>query len=118
MTPVAAVASRWPNRWISGLAAVAASGELVADKLPRTPSRLEPLPLAGRVLLGALSGGLYARSRGSQVVVPALIAAGAAVATSYGGAIWRDRASRRDLGVPAALIEDAAAVVLATGAAR
>ena len=33
-----------------------ALGELVGDKLPKTPNRTAPLPLAGRAALGGLCG--------------------------------------------------------------
>src|SRR5512140_342352 len=35
---------------------VLAIGELVNDKLPKTPSRKAPVPFAGRVVMGALCG--------------------------------------------------------------
>src|SRR6266550_5293694 len=44
----------------SGLALV---GELVGDKLPRTPSRLSPPMLGGRLAIGALVGALAAERR-------------------------------------------------------
>lgn len=37
----------------AALLKVAAAGELVGDKLPMTPARLEPGPLVGRALSGA-----------------------------------------------------------------
>lgn len=46
---------------ITGLSAI---GELVGDKLPATPSRLEPGPLGGRLAMGALAG--TAASPGSR----------------------------------------------------
>lgn len=116
-TPLAVLAQRGPG-WVRAAATAAALGELVVDKLPRTPSRLRPGPLAGRVLLGALAGGGYARRHGAHPVVPALTAAAAALATSYGGARWRAYAARHRVGVPAAVAEDAAAVALAWVAAR
>ncbi len=41
---------------------VAAAGELVGDKLPMTPARVEPGPLLGRALSGALCGAVLGRS--------------------------------------------------------
>lgn len=114
VTPLAVLALRRPG-WVRTVTAVAALGELVADKLPQTPSRLAPAPLAGRMLLGALAGGGYARRRGVSPILPALAAAGAALAASHAGARWRTRFSGS---VPAAIAEDAAAVTLAWAAAR
>jgi uncharacterized membrane protein len=117
MTPLAALAAQRPG-WLRAVAGLAALGELGADKLPQTPSRLKPAPLAGRIVAGALAGGGYARRRGAGVVVPALAGGAAAAAASYAGALWRAAAAQRSLGVPAALAEDAAAVALAWAATR
>jgi uncharacterized membrane protein len=123
VTPLAALAASAPPaggpgnawlRWTRLALGAAAVGELVADKLPTTPSRLAAAPLAGRVVFGALAGGAYARRRGAGVVLPALVGAAAALGASHAGAWWRRRAS----GVPAALAEDTAAVALAWAAAR
>src|SRR5258708_27414353 len=43
-------------------AVVADAGELVADKLPTTPSRLSPPGLAGRLILASLAAVVLARS--------------------------------------------------------
>lgn len=59
MTAPAAVAlssrGRGSKRYV---VAALALGELVADKLPMTPSRKSALPFAGRIMTGALSGAL------------------------------------------------------------
>lgn len=64
---------------------LAAGGEIVADKLPMTPSRLEPQALVGRMLFGALAGACVARNA-AQPVVPSLVlgAAGAGVGSAVG----------------------------------
>lgn len=117
MTPIAALTAG--SRGFVRLAATAAAlGELVVDKLPGTPSRVEPAPLGGRLVLGALAGGLYARRRGRNVVLPALVAGATAFAASYAGAGWRAYAARHQLAVPAALAEDAATLALAWAATR
>jgi uncharacterized membrane protein len=56
---------RGPLRWLSArwglpLAALAAGGELIGDKLPFTPSRLNPAPLLGRLASGAAAGAAIA----------------------------------------------------------
>jgi uncharacterized membrane protein len=115
-TPLAALAQQRRSRWARGLTAAAALGEIVVDKLPQTPSRLQPGPLAARVAAGAFAGGWYARSAGHGVLAPALIAAAAAGAASVGGASWRSLAARHRLAWPAAVAEDVAAVALARAA--
>ncbi|MEV4640494.1 hypothetical protein AB0J80_24435 [Actinoplanes sp. NPDC049548] len=116
-TPLAALAGDG-GRFVRVLTVLAAGGELVVDKLPGTPSRLQPGPLAGRLVLGAVAGGWYARRRGRSVILPAVTAAAAAAGSSWAGARWRSVAARRGLAVPAALAEDGVAVSLAAVATR
>ncbi|MBS7458124.1 DUF4126 family protein [Coralloluteibacterium stylophorae] len=90
-----------------------ALGELVSDTLPSTPSRTVPLQFGTRVLAGALAGAALGADAGIWV---AGLGAGAlgAVAGTFGGRALRARLAagfRRDL--PAALVEDAVALVLA-----
>lgn len=94
--------------WIFSLLAIA---ELVNDKLPNTPSRKVPPQFGARVIMGALAGASLGAAGG--MLIAGLIAGvvGAVIGT-YGGAAVRGRLSAsfgRDL--PAALIEDAVAVV-------
>jgi uncharacterized membrane protein len=109
-------------------AALAAATELVLDKLPVTPSRLEPAGLLPRIAAGgacgviisrrALSGGSGGPSAGTMAVC-ALAGAATAGASAWLGSRWRAFAAPR-LGQdwPGALIEDAAAVTLAAVAAQ
>jgi uncharacterized membrane protein len=91
---------------------VLAIGELIIDKLPKTPSRKTPAPFAARVVIGALCG--------AAVAAPELIAGAAAgalggVAGTLGGYEFRSRLVKitggRDL--PVALLEDAIAICAA-----
>jgi uncharacterized membrane protein len=69
-------------QWMTTLAAL---GELIGDKLPTTPSRLDPAPLAGRFLFGGLAGGIVAREAGRSPATGALLgAAGAGVGAFTG----------------------------------
>ena len=96
------------------VAALAAVGETVGDKLPQTPSRLEGPGLPLRVVGGAGAGALLARRDGVNPAVPALLGAGGAVATSYAGA-WFRAAAAKYFGHDAwgAVIEDGVAAALA-----
>jgi len=89
-----------------------ALGELVADKLPQTPSRRTPGPFVVRIVLGAVSGAaLCVAGRQSSVIGAVLGGLGAVVGT-LGGYQARTR-SVAALKVPdfvIALIEDAIAV--------
>jgi uncharacterized membrane protein len=94
--------------WILSLLALA---ELISDQLPNTPSRKVPPQFVTRLLMGALSGGAIGAALGNLWPGAALGIVGAVIGT-YGGAAARAclaRAFGRDR--PAALIEDAVAIV-------
>ncbi len=102
--------------WIFTAAALA---ELVGDQLPRTGSRKAPAPFLARIVMGALSGGAVGAGGGGGLAAGLLLGAVGAVAGTLGGYAFRARLARaigRDL--PAALIEDAAAILLALLAVR
>jgi uncharacterized membrane protein len=78
------------TRWILGIAAL---GEIVNDKLPKTPSRKVPAQFIARILTGSLAGAALGASRGA--LVSGLIAGGlGAVAGTLGGAEFRTRLVR------------------------
>lgn len=88
-------------------------GELVNDKLPKTPSRLAPPGFIARILASALCGLAIGLSANGMIIglVAGMIGA---VAGTLGGAKARSLLAtmfRRDL--PAALLEDAVAVGIA-----
>lgn len=108
------------RRGAAPLLALAAVGELVVDKLPQTPSRLDPGPFAGRLGLGATAGvGIAGATGRSQVLGGALGAAGAALG-SWAGARYRTTMARRGQAPDAvwALAEDVVAVGLGLAATR
>lgn len=86
--------------------------ELVADKLPSTPSRTRPGSFVGRILTGALAGAALAAGVGQSLLPSALAGALGAVAGTLGG--YRARTWLvRTLAVPdyvVALAEDTVAV--------
>lgn len=107
-TPLAFLDST-PARYIL-LAAMLA--ELVADKLPFTPSRTRTGPFIGRVLSGGLAGAALALGTGHALWLGAAAGALGAVAGTLAG--YRARTGLvRTLGTPdyvVALAEDLAAV--------
>lgn len=100
------------------VAGAAVAAEVVADKLPVTPSRLDAGPLLGRVAAGAFGGVALARRERSSVVLPAVVGAGGAVIGSVLGAAGREIAARHGWGWQAALAEDAASLAAAWIALR
>jgi uncharacterized membrane protein len=90
--------------------------ELVIDKLPSTPSRLDPKPLGGRALFAAVGGAVLARSRHTSAIPAVAIAAGAALVAARVGHDARAAGARRLPDSAVALVEDALALWLAARA--
>ncbi|QEM10093.1 DUF4126 family protein [Mucilaginibacter rubeus] len=57
--------------------------ELIADKLPSTPNRIEPAGVAGRGLSGALAGASIYKAVGGKALAGALIGGATAIAATY-----------------------------------
>ncbi|HEX8007900.1 MAG TPA: hypothetical protein VF482_15900 [Trebonia sp.] len=93
-------------------------GELVADKLPWTPSRLSPAELGGRIALAAAAGAVLARSAKQPWPPAVLVAAAAALASAKAGHDARVAAAERIPPLAAAAAEDSLALGLAVAAAR
>jgi uncharacterized membrane protein len=105
-----------PLSWMGSTAAVwiftvLAVGEIVNDKLPKTPSRKSPGPFIGRIVLGGLSGAAIGVSSGGPVT-GLLAGMAGAVAGTLGGYEFRIRLVRATGGkdLPIALLEDLIAV--------
>jgi uncharacterized membrane protein len=126
MTPPAAVS--WAARlgWLplqdTGLAflgysatpyifTLCAIGELIADKLPKTPSRKSPPGFIARIVTGGISGAAIGASGGSWIVGLVAGIAGAVVGT-FGGYEFRVRLVQATGGkdLPIALLEDLIAI--------
>ena len=92
---------------------VLAVGELINDKLPKTPSRKAPPSFIARIVSGGLTGATIGAA-GNSLVLGLVLGAIGAVAGTLGGAEARGKlaaALGRDL--PAALIEDVVAIAIA-----
>jgi uncharacterized membrane protein len=92
--------------------ALGAVGELFADKLPSTPSRLKPPGFIARVVLGGLSGAAVAASTSHSMALGAVLGAAGGIAGAFTGYEVRTRLVRA-LGVPdfiIACLEDAVAI--------
>lgn len=102
------------SHWIAvAVFSLAALVELVGDQLPSTPSRKVPQQFGARLVSGAFAGAIVGTAGGALLAGLVAGVVGAAIGT-YGGAEARARlagAFGRDL--PAALIEDAVAILLA-----
>ena len=107
-----------PLTWFGSLPSailftVAAAGELVADKLPKTPSRTAPAGLIARIVMGALSGAaVYLAGTHQSWVIGSILGAFGGIVGGYGGYQLRKRLVQalgtRDFVV--AVLEDLVAV--------
>jgi uncharacterized membrane protein len=91
---------------------VLAIGELINDKLPKTPSRTVPPQFIARVISGSLVGAAIGAA-GQSLILGLVAGAIGAVAGTLGGAALRSKLAKlfgKDL--PAALLEDAIAIIL------
>lgn len=91
-----------------------AAGELVADKLPGIPDRIEPAPLLGRGVIGAALGAIAAGP--DDRLAGSIIGGAAAITGAYLGWFLRREAGRSTF-IPdpvIAIAEDALAVAAAT----
>lgn len=89
-----------------------AVGELVADKLPKTPNRTAPLGLIARLVTGVVSGACITAAGGQGALLGALLGAVGGVVGCFGGYHAR-RNLVKALNVPdiyVALFEDVVAI--------
>ncbi len=95
-----------------GVFSAMAVGELIGDKLPKTPARTKPFSLAARLGFGATCGAALASIAGASLPAGAVLGALGALAGSYAGLGLR-RALTGGAGLsdpPVALTEDALAL--------
>jgi uncharacterized membrane protein len=90
---------------------VLAIGELIADKLPKTPSRKAPGPFAARIVVGAFCGATLG-APGQTLIAGAAAGALGGVAGTLGGYEFRSRQVKATGGrdFPIALLEDTIAI--------
>ncbi len=100
-------------RWMPWVFSLAALVELVTDQLPSTPSRKVPPQFGARIVFGGLSGTVVITSTGSWVAGMILGVVGAVIGTFGGAAARAKMAAAFGKDWPAALIEDAVAIVAA-----
>jgi uncharacterized membrane protein len=107
--------------WVKAAAGLAAAGELVADKLPQTPSRLSAPGLSPRLAFGGVAAAVLAHREGesrSSTAAAALIGMATALAGAKAGARWRAVAAGKfGSDLPGAVVEDATWLVTARLAA-
>jgi uncharacterized membrane protein len=94
---------------------LAAVGEYVNDKLPKTPSRTAPPSLIARLVTGGLSGACLCASAGQSLMVGAILGAIGSLIGTFGGYQVRTRltSSLKVKDIFIAILEDLVAIGLA-----
>jgi uncharacterized membrane protein len=87
-----------------------AVGEFIADKLPSTPNRISPLPLAFRMASGAACGAALFTAAREPAREGALLGAVGALAGAFAGFYLRKRLTRTFPDFVVAIAEDVLAV--------
>lgn len=100
------------------LAGLGVTSELILDKLPSTPSRLEPPGLAGRAVLASIAGVVIARGTKQAVLPAAFVATVAAIVSARVFHDIRQAAATHLSPSQVATVEDALALSLAAAGAR
>jgi uncharacterized membrane protein len=118
--PVEGPAGLLRRRPAVGTLMLAAAGELVADKLPQTPNRLDAGPLLGRLGLRATAGAGIAAANDQSRILGGALGVADAVLGSWAGARYRAALAERSDAPDAvwATLEDAAAITLCGVATR
>jgi uncharacterized membrane protein len=73
------------SAWAVGVFTILALAELIADKLPKTPSRTAPVGLCARIVTGAVGGACLAVAGGATLWLGALAGALGGIAGAFGG---------------------------------
>ena len=99
------------NFWARILLTIAALGEFVADQLPSTPSRTVPMQFGARLISGGFCSAAIGLAHGNLMACIAAGVLGAIVGTLGGRAARARLAAAFGKDRPAALIEDAVAIL-------
>jgi uncharacterized membrane protein len=106
----------WAGRLVTAIIfTVLALGELIADKLPKTPNRTALGPLLVRVVMGGLVGAIVAAGLNGSEFEGIILGVGGALIGTFGGFLVRREIVLRFGGKdwPVALVEDLSAIICA-----
>lgn len=112
--PLAGTWAGFMGHWIAvAIFTALALVELVTDQLPSTPSRKVPQQFGARIVMGALAGAVIGTVGGAAIGGLAAGIIGAIFGTLGGAAVRASLAKSFGKDLPAALIEDAVAILAA-----
>jgi uncharacterized membrane protein len=117
IAPTAVAYARGSLWWI--LFAALAVGELIGDKLPKSPARTIPAALIVRCIAGGASA-YFLAGTGSAALIAAVCGVVGALIGAYGGYALRHALTRpgRLPDLPVAIVEDILTIALAVVAVR
>ena len=102
----------WLGHWVAVLIFTAlALFELYNDQRPTTPSRTVPIQFGTRIVMGALAGAALGATGGSLILGLVAGVIGSVIGTLGGKAIRGTLAASFGRDAPAALLEDAVAII-------
>ena len=99
--------------WTPWILTLLALVELVTDQLPATPSRTVPMQFGARLVMGAAAGAALGAASGQPLLGAVAGIVGAVMGTLAGQKAHARMAAAFGRDPPAALIEDAVAIVAA-----
>ena len=102
--------------WVAILVSVIAAGEIIGDKLPKTPNRTAPMPLIARMTLGGLGGAICATAISGPGLEGTLLGIAGAIVGAFAGFMLR-REIVQKLGCSdwhVAVVEDLLTIAAAT----
>ena len=106
----------WAGRLVTAIIfTVLALGELIVDKLPKTPNRTALGPLLARVVMGGLVCAIVAAGLNGSEFEGIILGVGGALIGTFGGFLVRREIVLRFGGKdwPVALVEDLSAIICA-----
>jgi uncharacterized membrane protein len=91
--------------------ALAAVGEMIADKTPWVGDRIDPVPLAGRAIMGAVVGRAIAGEQHENALLGGVLGAATAVVATH---LAYQARKRLPLSSIAGLLEDSLVIAIAS----
>jgi uncharacterized membrane protein len=92
--------------------ALAAMGEMIADKTPWVGDRIDLVPLAGRAIMGAVVGGAIAGERDENALLGGALGAATALVASH--LAYQARKRMPLSSIAGGLLEDSLVIAIAT----